>query len=113
MGSEEPEERMNRNIRERNRKMDDEKFELEYGKIVAKAWSDEGFKKRLFADPASVLKESGMKIPEGVQVKLMENTDTLVHIPFPCAPSDELGLEQLDKAAGGGSVSISWMKAFS
>lgn len=31
-----------------------------YGKIVAKAWTDEAFKQRLLSDPAAVLKEEGV-----------------------------------------------------
>tara|TARA_B100000315_G_scaffold218472_1_gene219800 strand:- start:160 stop:363 length:204 start_codon:yes stop_codon:yes gene_type:complete len=35
-----------------------------YGKIVAKAWSDEEFKAKLMADPKSVLKENGVDVGE-------------------------------------------------
>ncbi len=42
----------------------------EYAKIIAKAWVDEEFKKRLLADPATVLKENGIEIPEGMTVKV-------------------------------------------
>ena len=35
-----------------------------YGKIVAKAWSDEEFKAKLMADTKSVLKENGVDVGE-------------------------------------------------
>jgi hypothetical protein len=33
--------------------------------IIAKAWMDEGFKKRLLDNPAATLKEQGVEIPAG------------------------------------------------
>lgn len=33
-----------------------------YGRIVAKAWSDEAFKQRFMAEPAAVLKEHGIQV---------------------------------------------------
>ena len=81
--------------------MDQEKSQQTWGKIVAKAWSEPEFKKRLLSDPNAVLKENGMDVPEGVKVQVLEDTNQLVHLALP-APPDELDLDQLDKAAGGG-----------
>jgi hypothetical protein len=70
--------------------------------LVAKTWADEVFKKRLIADPAAVLKEAGLEVPEGVKVKVVEDTDTVMHLVLPPKPSeDELSEEQLSQAAGG------------
>ena len=70
--------------------------------IIAKAWMDEGFKQRLLADPAAALKQEGLDIPEGLRIKVVENTDKLVHFVLPAKPSShELSDEQLDKVAGG------------
>jgi len=41
--------------------MDREEFQKAYGKVVAKAWADDGFKAKLLADPKTVLKENGGK----------------------------------------------------
>ena len=43
-----------------------------YRRLVAKAWDDEAFKQRLIATPAEVLKEHGVEIPAGVEVKVLE-----------------------------------------
>jgi hypothetical protein len=43
-------------------------------KIVAQAWLDEEFKKRLISEPAVVLEENGLTIPSGLQVRVKENT---------------------------------------
>ena len=71
-----------------------------YGRVVARAWSDDVFKQRLLADPAAVLKAEGVDIPEGVEVRLVENTNRLAHVTLPAKPSG-LSDEQLDKVAGG------------
>jgi hypothetical protein len=77
-------------------------FEYEWSQLVAKAWDDPAFKQRLLADPAAVLKENGLKVPAGVQVKVVENTDKVVHLTLPAKPSPaELSEEELHRAAGG------------
>jgi hypothetical protein len=77
-------------------------FEYEWSKLVAKAWDDPALKQRLLADPAGVLQEHGLSLPAGVQVKVVENTDQVVHLTLPAKPSPaELSLEELDRVAGG------------
>ncbi len=73
-----------------------------YGQVVAKAWRDETFKQRLHADPAGVLREHGIAVPAGQQVRVVEDTDQLVHLPLRAKPRD-LSDEQLDQVAGGAS----------
>src|SRR5262245_44375103 len=73
-------------------------------RIVAKAWTDETFKKRLLADPAAVLKEHGMEMPPGIQVRIVENTEEVRYLtlPRPGRPSSgELAEEELARVAGG------------
>ena len=78
-----------------------------WGRIVAKAWADESFKKRLFANPTAVLKEHGLEVDPGIQVKIVEDTDTLHHLMLPPKPSEaELSEEELEMVAGG----ISWTR---
>ena len=70
--------------------------------IIVRAWSDEVFKKRLLADPAAVLKESGLEMPEGVQIRMVENTDKVIHLVLPRkTDSGELEGEDLEQAVGG------------
>jgi len=59
----------------------------EYAKIIAQAWVDEDFKARLLADPATVLKENGIEIPEGMTVKVVEQKENEIHIPLPAKPA--------------------------
>ena len=72
----------------------------QWGQVVARAWRDEGFKQRLQADPAGVLREHGIAVPVGQQVRVVENTDQVMHLPLPPKPR-RLSDEQLDQVAGG------------
>jgi hypothetical protein len=73
-----------------------------YAKIVARAWSDPAFKENLLAEPAAVLAAAGVAVPADLTVKLVEDTDQLVHLVLPAPPAeDELSDEALDNVAGG------------
>ena len=73
-----------------------------WAKLVAKAWSDEAFKQRLLKDPTAVAKEAGLDLPGGMALKVVEDTDKLVHFVLPSPPaSGELSDEDLQKMAGG------------
>ena len=78
-----------------------------YGKMVAKAWRDPAFKAKLLADPNAALKDAGIPVPAGVTVKVVENTDTHVHLVLPPKPTRELSDEALDRVAAGGGWALS------
>jgi hypothetical protein len=84
--------------------------ENKFGDIVSKCWNDEAFKKRFMSDPKSVLAEHGMAVPEGLNVKVVENTDDLMHITLPPKPAKpgELSDAALDQVSGGaGTITTS------
>ncbi len=83
--------------------MDQEQFQKAYGKLVAKAWADEDFKAKLLADPMAVFKENELTVPEGIEVRMVENTTDTMHFILPPQPSDELSDEELE-ASGGWSL---------
>jgi hypothetical protein len=70
-------------------------------KVVVKAWSDADFKARLLKDPAGVLKEHGIPVPESLTAKMVEDSDTVRHLILPAPPGEELSVEELNKVAGG------------
>ena len=72
----------------------------EFGKIVAKCWSDDVFKQTLLADPVATLKAEGVTLPAGITVKALENTEQTFHLVIPAKPT-ALSDEQLDSVAGG------------
>lgn len=75
-------------------------------KVIAKSWSDPAYKQQLMSNPVAVLSESGIKVPAGAKVKVLESTreDWVLVIP-PAPESGELSDEALSGASGGWSVS--------
>lgn len=61
-----------------------------WSQVVAQAWADEKFKKRLLTDPAAVLKEHGLEVPAGLDVRVVENTDKVYHLTLPARPAGEV-----------------------
>jgi hypothetical protein len=67
-----------------------------WGQLVARAWQDDGFRRRLLAEPAAVLSEEGFELPEGLAVRVVEGTapeasddDACFWLPAP-PPQDDL-----------------------
>ena len=71
--------------------------------ILAQAQGDEALAARLKDDPAAVLTEHGIAVPEGITVHVHENTATDVHLILPGCATRELDDAELDAVAGGGS----------
>ena len=81
--------------------MTEPKNQLAY--LFAACWKDEALKARFMSDPKAVLAEYDMDVPDGMDVKVVENADNCVHITMPAPPSGhmELSDEELSNAAGG------------
>ncbi len=84
------------------------------GKILARVVKDGDFKKALIANPREVLsKEYGIKLPEGVTLRVVEDTPEVKHVVLPCiepAALEELSEEAIDKIAAGdltGEIALS------
>jgi len=75
------------------------------GQIISKAWEDEAFKQRLLDNATEVLKEEGVTVPEGMEIKAIENDEKTYHIVIPLKPgTKELSVQEL-YAMSGGAVS--------
>jgi hypothetical protein len=57
-----------------------------WGQLIARAWTDAEFKKRLLADPAEILQEHGYELPPGMDVRLSvaESDDHVLYLYVPC-----------------------------
>jgi hypothetical protein len=80
--------------------MHPEEYEKKMGQLIAKCWTDEGFKQKLMADPTATLKALGEELPAGVSIKVVENTDKVFHLVIPAKPT-ELSEKELDRVVGG------------
>ena len=73
--------------------------------LFAACWKDDALKQRFMSDPKQVLAEYDMPVPDGMDVKVVENADNCVHITMPAAPpapgGNDLSDEELSAAAGG------------
>ena len=78
--------------------------------LFAACWKDDALKQRFMRDPKAVLAEHGMDVPEGMDVKVVENSDNTVHITMPMAPrGNELHDNELTSAPGGGTDPMTTM----
>ena len=79
--------------------------------LFAACWKDEALKQRFMSDPKTVLAEYGMDVPDGMDVNVVENTDTTVHITMPAPPSCGMDLsdEELSNAGGGVASDVGFM----
>jgi hypothetical protein len=77
--------------------------DLLWSQLVARAWCDEGFMKRLRSEPRAVLAENGLDLPEGTEVQVEEGAEADVvdeagcvrRFILPAGPPEELTDEDL------------------
>jgi len=69
-------------------------WDCQWGQIVARAWTDDDFKQRLFADPAKTLQEYDLTPPAGCRIKVFDDPDPVpkdaegvLHLVVPSKPS--------------------------
>ena len=80
----------------------------QWSKIVEKAWHDDSYKNRLKSDPRSVLKEEGLEAPQGIEIKLVEDTPSVVHLTLPAKITADISENDLETVAGGGKIGGIW-----
>ncbi|MDP6951873.1 MAG: NHLP leader peptide family RiPP precursor [Alphaproteobacteria bacterium] len=70
--------------------------------VLKRAAADADFKARLLAEPAAAAREAGVSVPEGMTIKVYENSATALHIALPqLNVSGELSDADLEMVAGG------------
>ena len=66
-------------------------------KIIAKTWADDEYKQRFISDPAAVLREEGVELPDGVNFKVLEAKENENWIVLPPKPADADMIEGTDE----------------
>lgn len=61
-------------------------FAKQWGKLVAQAWFNPDFKRRLLSEPVRVMREQGMSVPEGARLRVHDGEAA----PAGAVPADEL-----------------------
>ncbi len=56
---------------------------VKFGKVIAKCWEDEAYKKRFIEDPEDVLSEAGFVVEEGVTYKVIEQPKLVEYMVLP------------------------------
>jgi Nitrile hydratase, alpha chain len=51
--------------------------------IVARAWHDDAFKQRVLTKPNEVFKEFGIDVPDGITIKVVEDSAAVKHVVLP------------------------------
>lgn len=68
--------------------------------IILRCWEDETFKRLLKADPLGTLRRAGILIPTGMTVRVLEDSERVMHLVIPVKPTT-LADELLENTAGG------------
>ena len=85
----------------------DQERARQWGQVVARAWADPAFKQRLLANPADALREEGIEVPPGIELRIVEDTEQVRHLALPPKPAEgELSEEELERVAGGITISV-------
>ena len=61
-----------------------------WSKVVAEAWADDAFKRRLMKNPSSALKKFGIDVPPDLEFRVVENTDKVRYITLPPKPQGDV-----------------------
>jgi hypothetical protein len=69
--------------------------------LITRALKDEGFKQELLANPKAVVEnELGAKLPEELEINVLEETENTLYMVLPCNPYEEMTGEELKAALG-------------
>jgi Nitrile hydratase, alpha chain len=81
-------------------------------KLIQRSIEDEDFRRKLLEDPkAAMERELGTRLPEGVEVRVAEESANTIYLVLPSASAEgeggELSDRDLEALAGGGDYTLS------
>lgn len=80
-----------------------ELFTKTWPKIIAKAWANPTFKKKLLAHPKEIFQEYGIDFPSNHKIKINENKENISYFVLPNPSSRSLSEKDLGKIAAADS----------
>lgn len=66
-------------------------------RVIAKAWADEDFKRRLMEEPKTVLLEEGIPVPAGVKVRVITDAPGICTLVIPTPPDESASAEEVEQ----------------
>lgn len=76
-----------------------------WARVIARAWRDEAFRSQLLSEPRSALMTMGMDIPDGVAIRVVENTADSAYLVLPAPPAEQqLSADQIHKLSTNATV---------
>ncbi len=80
---------------------DQKKMKEIWARLVAKAWLDPKFEKKLLANPVEIFQEENIEVPGNTKIHIIKNTENDWNFVIPVKPKGELKEEELKKFAAG------------
>jgi hypothetical protein len=71
-------------------------------RAVERAIKDPAFKEKLMSDPVATLREAGVAVPDGVKIRVFQNTEHEVNLVLPSTSVDGVVTDAALEAAVGG-----------
>jgi hypothetical protein len=69
--------------------------------LITRALKNEEFKQELIANPKALIeKELGAKLSEGLEIKVLEETENTLYLVLPCNPYEGISEEELQSSLG-------------
>ncbi|MEB3342865.1 MAG: NHLP leader peptide family RiPP precursor [Okeania sp.] len=69
--------------------------------LITRALKDEDFKRELIANPKAVIEEElETKLPEDLEIKVLEETEDTIYMVLPCNPYEGMSEEELQASLG-------------
>lgn len=57
------------------------------GKVIARAWTDAEYRKKLHSHPHDALAEAGITVPTSQKIKVLEDSADTLHVVIPARPA--------------------------
>ena len=78
-------------------------------RLIQRSFQDESFRQRILQDPRSAVEEElGARLPQGINVRAVEETPDTIYVVLPSrsrsGQTGELSDQDLDAVAGGGGT---------
>jgi hypothetical protein len=69
--------------------------------LITRAWKDQSFRAELIANPKAIIEqEIGSKLPDELEITVLEETEDTIYMVLPCNPYEGLSEEELQATLG-------------